>query len=102
MSILKITFCLDCGICEGRDEEESSAGAGCDWFTVVLPHECCGMEQEGRAGHWAGPQTSEGIVLIYFTVAEVEQPSQKSRLQVHTIKYTYVKFKLRILSTNNH
>lgn len=43
--------CSDCGVSEGGDEEKRSAGAGCDWLTLVLPYECCGVEQEGRAGY---------------------------------------------------
>lgn len=52
--------CSDCGVCEGGNEKEWSAGAGCDWLTLVVPYERCGVEQEGRAGYWAGPQTPKG------------------------------------------
>lgn len=55
--------CSDCGVCEGRDEEERSTGAGCDWLTLVLPYERCRVEQEGRAGYWAGPQTPKGTQI---------------------------------------
>jgi len=55
-------LCIDRGVCERGNEKEWSSGAGCDWLTVDLPHEWCWMEQERRAGHWAGPQTPEGTV----------------------------------------
>lgn len=58
-----LPLCSDCGVCQGGDEEKWSAGAGCDWLTLVLPYECCGVEQEGRTGYWAGPQTPKGILV---------------------------------------
>lgn len=55
-----VCVCLDGGVCEGGDEEERAAGAGCDWLAVDVSDERCGMEQEGGASHRASTQTPQG------------------------------------------
>ncbi len=49
----------DGDVCEGGDEEERVAGAGCDWLVVDVPDERCGVEQEGGAGYRASTQTPQ-------------------------------------------
>lgn len=50
-------------LCKRGNEKKWAARASSDWSPVDLCHECCGMEQERRAGCRAGPQTSKGVCM---------------------------------------
>lgn len=50
-------------LCKRGNEKKRAARASSDWSPVDLCNECCGMEQERRAGCRASPQTSKGVYL---------------------------------------